>query len=405
MRSWEKTTLGAICESSGGGIQTGPFGSQLHASDYVQDGTPSVMPQNIGDNRINPAGIARVSDSDIARLSRYTLRAGDIVYSRRGDVERRALVRVENEGWLCGTGCLRVRIADQSCHDSRFISYALGLAETREWITRHAVGATMLNLNTSILSAVPLRVPEVSEQRAIAEVLEALDEKIAANDQIVAKAKEFLAAEFASLQENDKAELVPIGELIELNPKVRKPDADQPIYLDMKNLPDQAMTVTSWNRRAPRGGARFQNGDTLIARITPCLENGKTGYVDFLANDEVGIGSTEFIVMRPRKGVPTAFPYFLAIDATFREFAIKRMVGTSGRQRLSADDIASFQVRRPNEHDLARFSEVSDALMGRAKAAVDETRVLATARDELLPPLMSGKIRVREAEKIVEGVV
>lgn len=405
MHNWERTTLGAICESSGGGIQTGPFGSQLHASDYVQDGTPSVMPQNIGDNRIDPTGIARVSASDIARLSRYTLRAGDIVYSRRGDVERRALVRTDNEGWLCGTGCLRVRIGDQRRYDSRFISYALGIPESRKWIKRHAVGATMLNLNTSILSAVPLLIPPISEQHAIAEVLQALDDKIAANDQIIAKVKDLLAAEFVSLQENSENELVPIGELVELNPKVQKPDAKEPVYLDMRNLPDQTMTVTSWSRRSPRGGARFQNGDTLLARITPCLENGKVGYVDFLMGDEVGLGSTEFIVMRPRKGIPTVFPYFLATDATFREFAIKRMVGTSGRQRLSAGDIVSFQVRRPSERDLARFSELSDALMGRVKAAVDETRALATARDELLPLLMSGKVRVREAEEIVEGVV
>lgn len=363
------------------------------------------MPQNIGDNRIDPTGIARVSASDIARLSRYTLRAGDIVYSRRGDVERRALVRTDNEGWLCGTGCLRVRIGDQRRYDSRFISYALGIPESRKWIKRHAVGATMLNLNTSILSAVPLLIPPISEQHAIAEVLQALDDKIAANDQIIAKVKDLLAAEFVSLQENSENELVPIGELVELNPKVQKPDAKEPVYLDMRNLPDQTMTVTSWSRRSPRGGARFQNGDTLLARITPCLENGKVGYVDFLMGDEVGLGSTEFIVMRPRKGIPTVFPYFLATDATFREFAIKRMVGTSGRQRLSAGDIVSFQVRRPSERDLARFSELSDALMGRVKAAVDETRALATARDELLPLLMSGKVRVREAEEIVEGVV
>src|SRR5581483_6503987 len=87
---WRYTTLGAACEAGGGDIQTGPFGSQLHASDYVPIGVPSVMPQNIGDNRIIEDGIARISPADAKRLSRYLLRAGDIVYSRRGDVERRA---------------------------------------------------------------------------------------------------------------------------------------------------------------------------------------------------------------------------------------------------------------------------------------------------------------------------
>src|SRR2546422_6482046 len=96
---WEYTTLGAACERGGGDIQTGPFGSQLHASDYVPSGIPSVMPQNIGDNVIVEDGIARISPNDAARLSRYLLREGDIVYSRRGDVERRALVRLEQSGW------------------------------------------------------------------------------------------------------------------------------------------------------------------------------------------------------------------------------------------------------------------------------------------------------------------
>src|SRR6266702_1468976 len=90
---WQVTTLGELCRAGLGDIQTGPFGSQLHASDYVPAGIPSVMPQNIGDNFIVEDGIARITAEDAARLSRYLLNVGDIVYSRRGDVERRALVR------------------------------------------------------------------------------------------------------------------------------------------------------------------------------------------------------------------------------------------------------------------------------------------------------------------------
>ena len=106
---WEVTTLGEACCRGEGDIQTGPFGSQLHAVDYVQVGIPSIMPQNIGDNQISDAGIARITCEDAQRLSRYLVKAGDIVYSRRGDVERRALIREREEGWLCGMGCLRVR--------------------------------------------------------------------------------------------------------------------------------------------------------------------------------------------------------------------------------------------------------------------------------------------------------
>jgi type I restriction enzyme, S subunit len=151
---WEYTTLGEVCRRGGGEIQTGPFGSQLHAADYVSDGIPSIMPANIGDNRVVETNIARITINDAERLSRYRVRAGDIVYSRRGDVERRALIRKMQDGWLCGTGCLRVRLG-MHVADPSYTAFYLGHPFVREWIVRHAHGATMANLNTSILSACP----------------------------------------------------------------------------------------------------------------------------------------------------------------------------------------------------------------------------------------------------------
>src|SRR5437867_286625 len=177
---WAYTTLGIACERGGGEIQTGPFGSQLHAADYVPIGIPSIMPQNIGDNRIVEDGIARITAKDAERLSRYLVHRGDIVYSRRGDVERRALIHERENGWLCGTGCLRVRLGNKG-PDPRFATYYLGHPSVREWIVRHAHGATMPNLNTSILSACPFLVPPLSEQRAIAHILGTLDDKIELN--------------------------------------------------------------------------------------------------------------------------------------------------------------------------------------------------------------------------------
>lgn len=122
---WSYTTLGQACRNGGGDIQTGPFGSQLHASDYVEDGIPSIMPTNIGDNRVIEQGIVRVTEEDAARLEKYRVQSGDIVYSRRGDVERRALIRPRENGWLCGTGCLRVRLGNTG-HDPVFTAFYLG---------------------------------------------------------------------------------------------------------------------------------------------------------------------------------------------------------------------------------------------------------------------------------------
>lgn len=175
---WLKTTLGAICDAQGGAIQTGPFGSQLHTSDYKVIGIPVVMPTNIGDGGIATDGIARIHNDDVERLRQHKLQIDDIVFSRRGDVTKNALIRSQEIGWLCGTGCLKVRLGKQRLASAKFISYFLRLPETKDWLVRHAVGATMPNLNTAILSAVPVTLPPLIVQNEIAAILSALDDRI-----------------------------------------------------------------------------------------------------------------------------------------------------------------------------------------------------------------------------------
>jgi type I restriction enzyme S subunit len=173
---WETTTLGEACEQGGGNIQTGPFGTQLHASDYVDEGIPSIMPSDLRDNRIETSSIARIREEDAERLKVYRVQAGDVVYSRRGDVERRSLIRRKEDGWLCGTGCLRVRFGPHGLNPFFGASY-LGTSGSRAWVVRHAVGATMPNLNTSILGALPMVVPPPELQSRFAEIVGPWDER------------------------------------------------------------------------------------------------------------------------------------------------------------------------------------------------------------------------------------
>lgn len=157
-KGWRATTLGTEAQRCGGVVQTGPFGSQLHASDYVPEGIPVVMPKDIAGRRVSTDSIARIREADAERLSKHRLQPGDLVYSRRGDVERHALIENRERGWLCGTGCLLVRLGP-AWPSPAFASLALDRPEARAWLSQHAVGATMPNLNTSILSAVPLVIP------------------------------------------------------------------------------------------------------------------------------------------------------------------------------------------------------------------------------------------------------
>lgn len=170
-------TLGDVCDEIGGLIQTGPFGSQLHQSDYSEHGIPVVMPKDIVEGRVSVETVARVHPSHAERLSRHKLEVGDIVNGRRGDIGRQALIRVDQAGWMCGTGCLRISLGAQLL-DPLFLHYYLRQDEVVRWITNQAVGATMPNLNTEIYRSVPVRFPLLPIQRRIAGILSAYDDLI-----------------------------------------------------------------------------------------------------------------------------------------------------------------------------------------------------------------------------------
>lgn len=262
-------------------------------------------------------------------------------------------------------------------------------------------GSVQPMLNRNYIAQVGVMVPPLAEQQAIAEVLGALDDKIAANTALAASTERVLRAEvdLAWLRREDRSST--LAEFIEFNPKVSVPRGESAVYVDMRRLPESGWSIDGYDRREPRGGARFQNGDTLLARITPCLENRKTGFVDHLEDDEVGVGSTEFIVMRARHGLAAPISFLLATEARFREFAIQHMIGSSGRQRVAASDLAAFELPTPDFAWLDQFGKHVDALFAAVAAQARENRTLAATRDALLPQLMSGKLRVRDAEQAV----
>ena len=188
-------------------------------------------------------------------------------------------------------------------------------------------------------------------------------------------------------------EVVPLPEIIAINPTRSLQKGEVAPYLDMANMPTRGHAPDILIDRPFGSGMRFANGDTLVARITPCLENGKTAYVDFLKDGEVGWGSTEYMVMRPKLPLPNEFAYCLARSVSFREFAIQNMTGTSGRQRVPAMALSQFLLPSPPKQTAAIFGRVAQPLFARASEAVRESRALAALRDALLPKLISGEIR------------
>jgi type I restriction enzyme S subunit len=428
-------------EQSGGNVQTGPFGSQLHASDYVEDGIPSIMPKNIGENHIDTMDIARVSRKDAERLNRYRVQIGDIVYSRRGDVERRALIREAEDGWLCGTGCLRVRFGDRTV-DPTYVSYYLGHPQVRAWIVRHAHGATMANLNTSILSSLPLALPPIDEQRAIAHILGTLDEKIELNrqmnltldeiartlfrswfvdfDPVRAKAEgrqpegmdaetaalfpdRFVDSELGPIPEGwERSTVGTIAEVVDcLHSKKPERTSSGPTLLQLSNIRDDglldltdryAISETDYRRWTSRMEAR--SGDCVITNV------GRVGAVSQVPDGVTAALGRNMTGIRCRQGFP--YPAFLVTtllsDAMRREIDAKTDSGTI-LNALNVRNIPTLRLTLPKEDVLRAFEQEVRPIRHLMEHNVQESRTLAELRDTLLPELLSGRIR-SESESI-----
>ncbi|MBI4529539.1 MAG: restriction endonuclease subunit S [Deltaproteobacteria bacterium] len=198
-------------------------------------------------------------------------------------------------------------------------------------------------------------------------------------------------------------EVVTLPEVIEVNPARSLKKGQVAPYLDMANMPSRGHSPDVVVERPFGSGMRFINGDTLVARITPCLENGKTAFVDFLEDGQVGWGSTEYMVLRPKAPLPAVYAYCLARSGEFREFAIQSMTGTSGRQRVPAEALSHFLTISPPDDVAELFGRLVKPLFTRAHAATEESRTLTALRDTLLPKLISGELRIRTGEKIVQA--
>ena len=194
-----------------------------------------------------------------------------------------------------------------------------------------------------------------------------------------------------------------LPDAFEVNPPRRLIQGESTTYLDMQNMPTNGHRAAEWIERSFGSGMKFMNGDTLIARITPCLENGKTAFVDFLEDGQIGWGSTEYIVFRPRSPIPVEYAYYLARTEEFRAFAIQNMSGTSGRQRVPSTCFDRFPIVVPSEGVARAFGSQVRPLMAMIRHNSEQSQTLASLRDTLLPKLLSGEIRVKDAEALVEA--
>ncbi|MDZ7922597.1 MAG: hypothetical protein U5M23_00760 [Marinagarivorans sp.] len=197
-----------------------------------------------------------------------------------------------------------------------------------------------------------------------------------------------------------------IASAISVNPRVSLPKGKLAKFADMKALPTSGFAITEVIEKEFSGGAKFQQNDVLLARITPCLENGKTGLVDFLSENEAGFGSTEFIVLREKNPIKYPFIACLSRDDNFRKHCMQSMVGSSGRQRVQNACFDSYFIAIPECKEILNlFTSFTLPNFVKMTSCKNEIESLTNLRDTLLPKLISGELRIPEAQGLVEGVL
>lgn len=254
-------------------------------------------------------------------------------------------------------------------------------------------------LNRAHAEDLDISIPEIAEQRRIAHVLGALDDKIESNQRQIFLAEQIILFRFnSSFDVAECEDGVLVSELIEVGPKRSFTKGGVAPYVGMTHLPEFSLSVGEWGEKEYSGGQRFINGDVLMARITPCLENGKTAIVDMLPPGQVGFGSTEYIVLAPRGNFSTAWIYGFVRNEHIREWAIKQMNGSSGRQRFPASAFGTYRIKSPHPDILKAFNQEAAGLLELCRVRRNENRRLAALRDTLLPELLSGRITPEQLE-------
>jgi type I restriction enzyme, S subunit len=417
-QGWRESTLGDVIDTDDSFIQTGPFGTQLHAHDYKIEGVPVVMPQQLGDNRIELDGIARISEEDRDRLARHVMEEGDIVFSRRGDVTRRALITSQEAGYLCGTGCLLIRLKHPEI-DNRFLSLFFSLRQFKNYIIQKAVGATMPNLNTGILERIPLVLPTIAEQLRIVEVLSAYDDLIEINRRrmgLLEESVRLLYQEWFVRLHFPGHKHTPITN--------GQPEAWQKISLG-------SITSKIGSGSTPRGGeaSYLSEGIALIRSLNVYDDRFEDAGLAFIGEDQaaalegVTVQSRDILLnitgasvarccMAPERFLPARVNQHVMIIRTDSSkadaFIVHASINSDERKRqllsyaqkgstreaLTKEMVSAFEITLPSDVLMRQFGEIAKTCFVQRENLALQNQKLRAARDLLLPRLMSGALSV-----------
>lgn len=384
--------------SSSKGLVGGPFGSSLTTADYSESGVPVIRGGNMDHGLFIGGNFAFVSDEKFVKdLSRNSARPGDLVYTQRGTLGQVAMVPTgEAEVYVVSQSQMRLRV-DEGRFDAKFVYYASKSTEFARQISDSAISTGVPHINLGILARLEIPDLPLTEQRAIAEVLGALDDKIAANATLVAAAEALLSASISRLLD-DGSDSVPLSSLaafVNGRPFTKGANGTGRVVIRIAELNSGIGGSTVYNDIDVPDDHLARPGDLLFA-----WSGSLTARRWFR---EEGIINQHIFKVIPTDG----HPMWLVHDAVNRKLADFKAIAadkatTMGHiQRRHLDQVVAI----PSGTSIAQHDAALSALWSRALAAEVESLALSRIRDELLPLLMSGKVRVKDAEKIVEELI
>lgn len=438
MSEWKKTTIGDLIASGGGSIKTGPFGTTLKACEYTKMGVPliSVGEVGYGSFRIHDT-TPRVPPEVTSRLPEFILREGDIVFGRKGAVDRSARIGIEQIGWFLGSDGIRLRLPETT--DSKFMAYQLQSQTLRQWILQHATGTTMASLNQNVIERIPVVLPPIATQRAIAHILGSLDDKIELNrklnktledmaralfqswfvdfDPVRAKAlglqpsgmdadtqKLFADGfEMSELGEIPRAwRVATIGHLGQVVTGKTPSKADTNFFgtaYPFIKIPDMhgRVWVNDTEDGLSEAGHQEQPGKLVPPKsiAVSCIATvGLTSLVRYPSHTNQQIN-----VIIPTENTSWAWLFFAVRHIA--PLIEARSLGGSVTKNLNKGQFELIQLLVPPAAIQYRFEQAVSCLLEAIAQKEDESTHLASIRDALLPRLLSGEIPIKNAERFI----
>ena len=410
--SWPVYALGPLIEADGGLLQTGPFGSQLKQAEYAEYGIPVVMPKDIENGQVNTKTVARVPEAIADRLSRHKIRAYGIVLPRRGTITKRAFVRPDQEGWLCGTGCIKIEATGQRIWP-KYLYYYMGTTNSIDWLEKNAVGSTMLNLSAEIVSRFPLACPDIQVQKHIADILSAYDELIENNRRrigLLEKAarmlyrKWFVHFRFPGHEHVKIIDRLPEGwerrtfddvcnTIGGGTPSTAEPefwsDGDIPWFTPTDITRNSCLALLDSGTKITEAGLRRSSAKMLPPGTVLMTSRASVGFFGII--DVPSCTNQGFINILPND---TRARMYLLYNLMHRVEEIRAHAGGATYKEISKGKFRALTVVVPDAELMCEFEDQASELHAEVRTLHKMNQKLSKARDLLLPRLMSGEIAV-----------